>query len=116
MTNFFPRLSAWVELPPCGYKVFALEHGDPPALRPIVTLSSVSNSGFGISSLKAEDGTELLAASDGMVAISDTSDTWAHGINEFRQEMGRPTLVSSTVIENGPVTRVTRQRASLAKF
>ncbi len=22
MTNFFPRLSAWVELPPCGYKVF----------------------------------------------------------------------------------------------
>ena len=26
--------------------------------------------------------------------------------------MGRPTLVSSAVIENGPVTRVTRQRAS----
>ena len=24
MTNFFPRLSAWVELPPCGYKVFEL--------------------------------------------------------------------------------------------
>ena len=83
-----------------------------PPLRPIEISVSVSNSGFGISSLKAEDGTELLAGPIGMVAIADTSDTWAHGINEFRQEMGRPTLVSSTVIENGPVTRVTRQRAS----
>ena len=41
-----------------------------------------------------------------------TSDTWAHGINQFRQEMGRPMLVSSAVIESGPVTRVTRQHAS----
>ena len=112
MTNFFPRLSAWVELPPCGYKVFTLAHGDPPAPEAYRDFVSVSNSGFGISSLKAEDGTELLAGPIGLVAISDTSDTWAHGINEFRQEMGRPTLVSSTVIENGPVTRVTRQRAS----
>jgi alpha-mannosidase len=61
--------------------------------------------------LKADDGTELLTGPLGLVAISDTSDTWAHGINQFRQEMGRPTLVSSTVIENGPVTRVTRQCA-----
>ena len=116
MTNFFPRLSAWVELPPCGYKVFSLAHGDPPAPEAYRNFVSVSNSGFGISSLKAEDGAELLAAPIGLVVISDTSDTWAHGINEFRQEMGRPTLVSSTVIENGPVTRITRQRASLARL
>jgi alpha-mannosidase len=92
--------------------VFALAHGDPPAPEAYRDLVSVSNSGFGISSLKAEDGTELLAGPIGLVAISDTSDTWAHGINEFRLEMGRPTLISSAVIENGPVTRVTRQRAS----
>jgi alpha-mannosidase len=61
--------------------------------------------------LKAADGTELLAGSVGLVAIADSSDTWAHGINRFRRQIGRPTLVSSTVIENGPVTRVTRQRA-----
>jgi alpha-mannosidase len=61
--------------------------------------------------LKAQDGTELLAGPLGLIAISDTSDTWAHGISQFRQEIGRPMLVSSTVVEDGPVTRVTRQRA-----
>ncbi|MGC2404205.1 MAG: glycoside hydrolase family 38 C-terminal domain-containing protein [Acidobacteriaceae bacterium] len=112
MTNFFPRLSAWVELPPCGYKVFTLERGDPPPVTSYSNSVTVSDSGFGISSLKAEDGKELLSGSVGMVVVSDTSDTWAHGINQFRQEMGRPTLVSSAVVENGPVTRVTRHRAS----
>jgi alpha-mannosidase len=112
MTNFFPRLSAWVELPPCGYKVFALAHGDPPLPEKYGNTISVSQTGFGISSLKAEDGVELLAGPLGLVVIADTSDTWAHGINQFRQEMGRPTFLSSTVIESGPVTRVTRHRAS----
>ncbi len=46
-----------------------------------------------------------------MIAIGDTADTWAHDIREFRQEMGRPMLISSTLVEDGPVTRVTRQRA-----
>jgi alpha-mannosidase len=111
MSTFVPRLSAWVDLPPCGYKVFHLAHGDPPRGDEFQTSFTVSNSGFGISSIKAADETELLAAPVGLVAIADTADTWAHGINEFRQEMGRPMLISSTVIEAGPVTRVTRQRA-----
>ncbi len=111
MMSQIPRLSAWVELPPCGYKVFELSHGEAPAPESYKDFFSVSDSGFGISSLKAEDGTELLAGSVGLVAIADSSDTWAHNIARFRREIGRPTLVSSTVIENGPVTRVTRQRA-----
>ncbi len=111
MSTFVPRISAWVDLPPCGYKVFELVHGEEPASEPYGDFAKVSDSGFGISSLKAQDGTELLSGSVGLVAISDTGDTWAHGIDEFRQEMGRPTLVSSTVVESGPVTRVTRQRA-----
>ena len=111
MSTFVPRLSAWVELPPCGYKVFELAHGEEPAAEAYSNFATVSESGFGISSLKADDGTELLSSPIGLVAISDTSDTWAHGIDQFRQEIGRPALVSSTVIENGPVTRVTRHRA-----
>jgi alpha-mannosidase len=111
MSTFVPRLSAWVELPPCGYRVFELAHGETPAPQSYSNSFSVSDSGFGISFLKTEDGTELLARPIGLVAIADTSDTWAHGINQFRQEMGRPTLISSSVIEDGPVTRVTRQRA-----
>jgi alpha-mannosidase len=110
-TDSMPRLSAWVELPPCGYKVFELTHGEPPPGVPYSERFVVSETSFGLSSLKAEDGTELLAGSLGLVAIGDTADTWAHGINEFRQEMGRPMLMSSTVVEDGPVTRVTRQRA-----
>jgi alpha-mannosidase len=109
--TWFPRVHAWVELPPCGYKIFELAHGDPPNAEPFKDFVTVSESGFGISSLKAEDGAELLAAPIGLVAISDTSDTWAHGINEFRHEIGRPTLLSSAIVEDGPVTRITRHRA-----
>jgi alpha-mannosidase len=111
MSTFVPRLSAWVDLPPCGYKVFQLAHGESTKAEDFPTSFTVSDTGFGISGMKAEDGTELLGGPVGLVAIADTSDTWAHGINQFRQEMGRPMLISSTVIENGPVTRVTRQRA-----
>lgn len=109
--TWFPRIHAWVELPPCGYKVFELAHGEPPTAEPFKNFVTVSETGFGISSLKAEDGTELLTGPIGLIAISDTSDTWAHGVNQFRQEMGRPTLVSSAIVEDGPVTRITRHRA-----
>jgi alpha-mannosidase len=111
MSNFVPRISAWVDLPPCGYKVFELAHGEAPKPEAVSDSFKPSDVGLGISSCKAAEGTELLSASVGLVVIGDTSDTWAHGIARFRQEMGRPSLVSSTVIENGPVTKVTRQRA-----
>jgi alpha-mannosidase len=111
MTQFLPRLSAWVDLPACGYRVFELAHGEGPKPEPYGDFVTINDSGFGISSLKASDGTELLAGPIGLVAISDTGDTWAHGISQFCQEMGRPTFISSIVVEDGPVTRVTRQRA-----
>ncbi len=111
MTNFLPRLSAWVELPACGYKVFELKHGEAPASEGYKEIFKASDSVLGLSSLKAADGAELLAGPVSLVVIRDTSDTWAHGIDAFREEIGRPKLVSSTVIEDGPVTRVTRQRA-----
>ncbi len=111
MTNFFPRLSAWVDLPPCGYRVLELVHGTPPDPEPYHDFFTISDRGFGISSLKSPDGKELLAGPLGLVVISDTSDTWAHGVAKFRQEIARPMFVSSEQIEDGPVTRVTRQRA-----
>jgi alpha-mannosidase len=71
----------------------------------------VPDAGFGISSLKAQDGAELLSRPIGLIVISDTSDTWAHGVASFRQEIGRPTFESSHVVEDGPLTRITRQLA-----
>jgi alpha-mannosidase len=111
MTNFFPRLSAVVELPPCGYKVFELCHGEAAVTDKYTGSFKISESGFGISSFKAPDGTELLSGAVGLVAIRDTSDTWAHGIASFREEIGRPTFESASVVEDGPLTRITRQRA-----
>jgi alpha-mannosidase len=105
------RLSAWVDLPACGYKVLELVHGTPPVPRPHSDSFTVSESGFGVSSIKAPDGKELLAAPLGLIVISDTSDVWGHGIDKFRKEVGRPAFVSSDVIEDGSVMRVTRQRA-----
>jgi alpha-mannosidase len=55
---------------------------------------------------------ELLAGAVGLVALSDTGDTWGHDIRQFRQEIGRPALVWAGVVEDGSVTRVTRHRAS----
>lgn len=53
----------------------------------------------------------MLSAPIGLVAIKDTSDTWAHGIASFREEIGRPTFDLASVVEDGPLTRITRHRA-----
>ena len=111
MTDFFPRLSAMVELPACGYKVFELKHGEAPVADTYANVFSIAEAGFGIASLKAPDGTELLSAPAGLVVIRDTNDTWAHDIAQFRNEVGRPSFASSSVVEDGPLTRITRHRA-----
>jgi alpha-mannosidase len=112
MTQVYPRVSAMVDLPACGYKVLELVHGTPPdTSAPYPETFAANDSGFGISSLKSQDGKELLAAPVGLVVIGDPSDTWGHGVVRFRQEMGRPQFVSAQQIEDGPVTRITRHRA-----
>jgi len=110
IVDWFPRMSAWVDLPACGYKVFELAHGDAPQSEPWLNTFRVSEDGIGVDSLKTQDGIELLADRISLVAIGDTSDTWAHGINSFRTELGRPQLISSSVMNDGPVSRRTRQR------
>ena len=110
MTDFYPRLSAWIELPPCGYKVFSIERDTPPPAKDFSKLVTVSSDAFGFKSFCAEDGVELLSVNLGLVVIEDKSDTWAHDVSAFRKELGRPSFISSAIVEDGPVTRVTRQR------
>jgi alpha-mannosidase len=73
---------------------------------------TIAANDLGISSFRAADGTELLAAPIGAVVLKDNSSTWGHKIDAFRDEIGRPTFASSELIENGPVLRMTRQRAT----
>jgi alpha-mannosidase len=110
MTTFYPRLSAWVDLPPFGYCVLAERSDAAPHLPVRQSSVSASQDSFGIPSVRAADGTELLAGPIGLVAIADPSDTWSHGVDQFRQEIGRPTFISSQLVEDGPVARITRQK------
>jgi alpha-mannosidase len=110
MTTFYPRLAAWVDLPAFGYRVFSESFDAAPPPSAYGTAITVSDNAFGISSLKTSTGTELLASRLGLVVIADSSDTWSHGVDQFRQEIGRPEFVSSKVVEDGPVLRITRQR------
>jgi alpha-mannosidase len=110
MTNLYPRLSALIDLPAFGYKVLSEEFDSPPAAPPFRSFCSTSESSFGLSSLRTDEGVELLASGLGLVVIADGSDTWAQGIDEFRQEIGRPSFLSSTVVEDGPVMRTVRQK------
>lgn len=111
MTLGMPRMTAMIDLPACGYAVFDLAHGEAPKGEAYTCRAVPSKTSFGISSLKAEDGAELLAAPVGLVVLNDTSDTWAHDVAQFRQEMGRPALEFAAVVEDGPVCRITRHRA-----
>jgi alpha-mannosidase len=105
------RLTAAVELPPCGYRVFHLVGGDAP--EPVgdrAPACGVEDNHLGVTSFAAEDGTGLLAAPLGLVVVEDTSDTWAHGVDSFRKVVGRATVTSTEVVEDGPVVRVVRQK------
>jgi alpha-mannosidase len=110
MSLSYPRLTAWVDLPAYGYRVFSEEQGPPPPAPTSKSFFTVTQNGFGLSSLKTADGVELLSAPLGLVVIDDPSDTWAHRIDAFRKELGRPTFLSSAIVEDGPVLRVTRQK------
>jgi alpha-mannosidase len=111
MSGFFPRLSAWVDLPACGYKVFTVEQDQPQPKGVFPGFLTISKEKFGLSSFRADDGRELLAGNLGLVVIEDNSDTWAHDVASFRKELGRPELLSTAIVEDGPILRVTRQRS-----
>jgi len=105
------RLTAAVELPPCGYRVFHLARGDAPEPGgDKAAACRVEDHHLGVASLLVEDGAELLSAPLGVVVVEDTSDTWAHGVDSFRKVVGRPTVESTRVLEDGPVVRVVRQK------
>ena len=119
--NYFPMLVARVRLPALGYNVFHLAYGEPPKLPAFsatgTSFIAVSEREFGVTSLKAQNGHELLAAPIGLVAIEDTTSTWGQvryndPHDRFRDVIGRPVFQVGSIIEDGPVSRVVRHRAT----
>ncbi|TAK59297.1 MAG: hypothetical protein EPO22_10405, partial [Dehalococcoidia bacterium] len=111
------RLTAVLELPPCGYRTFdlisdAATRDTPPQPAAMPERCGTTDGVLGITSLRADDGRETLAAPAGLVVIADDSDTWAHGVGAFRAELGRPAFESADGIEDGEHVRVVRQRGS----
>lgn len=110
MATVHKRLAAWVDLPAFGYQVYnEVSEGQFAPAAGYGSAVTVSETSFGISSLKAADGAEMLASAIGLVAISDTGDVWGNGVESFSKELGRPTLLRAKQVEDGPVMRVTRQ-------
>jgi alpha-mannosidase len=106
------RVSARVELPPCGYRVFELVNGTPATFPMINSFVRVADREWGITMLKTHDGKELLQEPIGLVVIDDRNDTWAHDVVSFRDVIGRPTWTTTVVVESGPLVRTTRQIAT----
>ncbi|HEY3379915.1 MAG TPA: glycoside hydrolase family 38 C-terminal domain-containing protein [Armatimonadota bacterium] len=104
------KLTATVTLPAGGYRAFHLAHGEAPVIAPWTPWATAATDGWGLTSLQAADGTELLDRPLGLVVIDDPSDTWGHGAYAYRNELGRPEFLSAEVVSDGPVCRVTRQK------
>lgn len=106
------KLTAVVELPALGYRVLRLAVGTPPKVKPAPAAPfRMSGHSLGLESWRSRDGVELLSAPLGLVVMEDLSDTWAHNVDAFTRESGRPNLVESAIVESGPLRTVYRQKA-----
>ena len=110
--GFLGHLIATAPLPAGGYRTFHLAHGAAPDVPSWESFITVAPDVPGISSVRANNGAELLAAPLSLVVIDDTSDTWGHDIRSYQTELGRPTLTDTTLLADGPVCRVVRQHAT----
>jgi alpha-mannosidase len=110
--GWFAPAIASVPLPACGYTAFHLAHGTEPDVPVWTPIADPAEHTVGLGSLRADDGTELLAGPVSLVVLDDTSDTWGHAVVKWNTELGRPQLGDTRVMADGPVCRVVRQRAT----
>jgi len=94
------KLTAVVDLPACGHRVFRTGHGRMKAA------DSPAASG-GAAATAAPEG--FLAGPIGLVALRDESDTWGYPVSGFSDELGRPELDEAAIVESGPLVSVMNQ-------
>ncbi len=107
------KLTAILELPPCGYKVFALATDKIDDVKPNKhdDFVTIREDILGISSLKAQDNRELLAKPIVPVVIDDPSDAWGHEMYKYDKVLGYPELISTKLISDGSAIKTYRQIA-----
>ena len=105
-------LNASVELPPFGYRSFALAEGRAPSPvdRPLDSIK-VNRRRAGLSALKTKAGLNLLRQSIHLKVFRDTGDTWGHRLDAYDEELGEPTLKKTTLLYQGPLKATFRQEA-----
>ncbi len=118
------RLSFIASLPSLGYRVYRLVPQQTPASAPALSASNevMENERFRleldpetgyIKSLrdKRREVEVFVGAAARPVVISDSSDTWGHGVYHFQQEVGSFKATEVKLIENGPVKSVMRVKS-----
>jgi len=123
------KLTAVVNLPAGGYQTFrvatqpleqAVTAHDPAADKENTQLAKVENGELKIETTQdpalpqwthPELG-PLLDREVGTVVIEDKENTWGFGVDRYDNELGRPQLMETEVLENGPVLKIVRQKTS----
>jgi alpha-mannosidase len=112
------------ELPPLGYEVFWLRRGpsrvpDPPIPQSVLPTiesdrlrASIDLETGSICSLIDLDGDTELIGSQGIhpVAVTDSSDTWSHGLTAYDEEPSAGEFLGWEIVEHGPIRRTLRLR------
>ena len=101
------KLTAVVDLPPCGWRAFHAAHGEFSHASPPPVIAEAAPSG-GLAAWHTVTGDAVLAAPATLLAVEDASDTW--GFSRIAYDAGVPLRADAAqVITAGPALRVVRQ-------
>jgi alpha-mannosidase len=121
------KLTAAVDLPAGGYQTFrvatrplaqAVKAHDPAADEENAQLAKFEEEDIRIDTTRDPALSrwthdilgELLSAEVGTVVIEDKENTWGFGVDQYATELGRPGIVETETLEEGPVLKIVRQK------
>lgn len=123
------KLAAVLDLPAAGYRAFRMVgkplEGSPADLSvprdetnrqfsgavTKIEARGKTNTRAALRSVRLQDGSELLAAPVGTVAIRDKGGTWGHGTPAYGDVLGHPQITETETLENGPLVKIVRQKS-----
>lgn len=122
------KLTAAVELPAGGYRVYRVatrplaapvQAHDPTADEENAQLAKTEEASIHIETTQApalpswkhDTLGALLAAEIGTVAIEDKENTWGFNVERYDKELGRPEIIETETLEDGPVLKIVRQKS-----